>query len=781
LTSLEYVQVVLKPTVNVHSGRQAEIRSVQEVPNPTAEPGAPETIECGEILTVTPRIEDDSRVALDVTAEMTSLVPPDDTGGTARIRRQGSDTQAVLGKGQTLVLHLEPTAESQISESNVLYLLACPRVLPPTPAAAGMVTATFVETPLVEALKEIGAQTGVKIDVEPKPGSQRVTADLSGVTVRTALHAVLENTPYTFRRQGDGKFLVYRSITLRWEGELREALSELSAQADMPIVCAPEVTHTVVAALENEPLRRALEILLAGTPYILVEKPDYYLVATPAMLENPPEDDMGSHRSRAWEIMGQANCPPLLLGLTQRLAKVLDSSRQDDPVWRDVTNGGTLELEVTVEQGVPGEIILGLFRDARWRAEPVAARRLPGPGKYQLTGLPPGPYQIGAMVGAAPVADALGVHRSWPEPIEIRQGRTTESQVRVSEAFQRRASGWHNRDIARDYLGDWGSLNQDNLVQGQLTGPDGKPIPFGEVMIQGYFSEPRSHMSPRRGTDEEGRYRYDQMDWPYRVHATWREPLPTLFGCRSQRMFYNRVLEGAQRVGFKFEAFPSGTARVKGRVTDQHGRPVEGFFIRVNAWAEERTQAEFWNPDGKYHTYVTYDVPFISDDGSFELGGLPEGKATVDPIPFEYQRYELEWGQEVALDAGQTTKVELELAGKDVYYGRILFPDGSPAVRVPLPWRGAATRVLLTTRGRGRARTIAELDDDGYFKAYFDDDQLDALASGESQLMINLPTDTDRHWETAGYFPFGSLSQNQARAGEIQVARPVSTEAPAAN
>jgi hypothetical protein len=112
--------------------------------------------------------------------------------------------------------------------------------------------------------------------------------------------------------------------------------------------------------------------------------------------------------SRAWYIMRQWNCPPLLLGLTQQLAKVMEPSQRNGPAWQEVTDGGTLRLKLEVEGDLPGEMIVGLFQDARWSAPPVVVRRL-GAGTHVLTGLPAGQYQIGAILGNAPLPLALGV------------------------------------------------------------------------------------------------------------------------------------------------------------------------------------------------------------------------------------------------------------------------------------------------------------------------------------------------------------------------------------
>jgi hypothetical protein len=70
LVSLEYAHVVMNPRVEVFDGQQAQVMSKQHVPNPTAYPGAPETVECRDLVTVTPRIDSAGHINLDLAAEI---------------------------------------------------------------------------------------------------------------------------------------------------------------------------------------------------------------------------------------------------------------------------------------------------------------------------------------------------------------------------------------------------------------------------------------------------------------------------------------------------------------------------------------------------------------------------------------------------------------------------------------------------------------------------------------------------------------------------------------
>ncbi len=116
--------------------------------------------------------------------------------------------------------------------------------------------------------------------------------------------------------------------------------------------------------------------------------------------------------SRAWYLLRQRNIGPLLLGLTQRLGQVVEYAAPTGHVWTGQEGGGSLKLEITVENNLNGQIYVGFFTDPAWSAAPVQVRSFPGPGQYIVGNLPVGQYQIGAMIGSLPVATALGVHET---------------------------------------------------------------------------------------------------------------------------------------------------------------------------------------------------------------------------------------------------------------------------------------------------------------------------------------------------------------------------------
>jgi len=493
---------------------------------------------------------------------------------------------------------------------------------------------------------------------------------------------------------------------------------------------------------------------------------------TPSETIEPVTLPSGLSSSRAWHILRQWNVGPLLLGLSQRLGKVTDSSQRDDRVWTGVTNGGRLQLNIAVEGDTSGEIFIGFFENPTWSAEPVQVRSFPRAGQHTIDSLPPGKFQIGAMIGKLPVAAALGVHRTWPEPVEIKAGVATVAEVLVSEDFHKRSSGWYNQEVSRDYIEDWKDIDTDNLLQGRVTGPAGQPIAFATVQVREHNPGARSIAAPNCGTSEQGFYKCDRIAWPYRVGVIWYEPIPPVFGYRHQYLMYNRIFEDSHTVDFQFDSFPKGDAKLNGRVLDENGNPLKEFFIDVRTrmnWDVTK------NPEGKFYKIVGYRVSFVSNDGTFELGGLPDGDVRARVIPFQNQVYESHRGEEIVLLAGKTSTVEFKITAKNVLFGRVLFEDGSPAVIKPARWPGAKTSIIMSTsieRGR-RAHVVANVDDDGYFTVYLNEKEIEQLRSGKSSLIINVPMKEKGRRKSMGKFPFELLARDKNQTGVLKIEHPM--------
>jgi type II secretory pathway component GspD/PulD (secretin) len=70
------------------------------------------------------------------------------------------------------------------------------------------------------------------------------------------------------------------------DNDLTEVLQDIASTAGIPIIPDETVVGIVTAELDNVPLDTALDIVLAGTPYVVKKTPYYYLVASAGLTDS---------------------------------------------------------------------------------------------------------------------------------------------------------------------------------------------------------------------------------------------------------------------------------------------------------------------------------------------------------------------------------------------------------------------------------------------------------------------------------------------------------------
>jgi len=471
--------------------------------------------------------------------------------------------------------------------------------------------------------------------------------------------------------------------------------------------------------------------------------------------------------SRAWQVLREGEgWGHLLAPLPRQLRKFASSSDRSGPVWRSVKGGGRAKLDIVTEGDTKGQIVVGLFSNPAWASPPAAVRTFPGPGQYTVSGLPPGEWHLGAIADSVSGESALGVSRSWPNPLQIRPAQTTPIRLLVSSRFRySRTSG--KREAGR--------ADRDNLLKGKLTAPDGKPIAYATVQIREFSPDGVLRGCSDVQSDEKGLYSFDQMKWPYRVGAIWYEPLPLALGFRHQYIGLNRMFKGRQTVDFPFETFPKGSAVLTGKVVDQHGQPLKRFFLDV------RNKVDWMDRSGKSIYQFGYRLPFLSADGTFRLANLPAGKYEVGahlfPTDSRVYRGAVDYccaEGEATLRTGGATHLKLTFTKekKKIYYGRALFENGRAAFLHKPPWPGGQVHVILSSREPPSSGSgdIASVDRNGYFALPLWDVELTRLKARQSELVICVPIpNRAEHSNIAGRFPANLLSTKRHEVGVVRI------------
>ena len=154
-------------------------------------------------------------------------------------------------------------------------------IRPPIPKVSGgpLVTGAYIDTDLRAVLQDLAAQSGVKVYTDDTVKGT-VTCQLINVPLERALQEVLKGTGLAFKEIPDS-YLVYMPITNTFvDNEIRGVLQTLASQAGVVIIPDETITGMITADLKAVPLETALEIVLAGTPYVVKKTPYYYLVAS---------------------------------------------------------------------------------------------------------------------------------------------------------------------------------------------------------------------------------------------------------------------------------------------------------------------------------------------------------------------------------------------------------------------------------------------------------------------------------------------------------------------
>jgi len=142
-----------------------------------------------------------------------------------------------------------------------------------------LVSAVFVDTDLVDALKELASKTGVEIHTDGTIKG-RVTRQIPQVPLARALEILLQGTGYAVK-EVPHSYLVYTPISNVFaETDLRIALQDIATAAQVVIIPDESVTGTISCELKGVPLDTALEMVLAGTGFVVKKTPYYYLVSS---------------------------------------------------------------------------------------------------------------------------------------------------------------------------------------------------------------------------------------------------------------------------------------------------------------------------------------------------------------------------------------------------------------------------------------------------------------------------------------------------------------------
>ncbi|MHC4742250.1 MAG: MSCRAMM family protein [Planctomycetota bacterium] len=315
----------------------------------------------------------------------------------------------------------------------------------------------------------------------------------------------------------------------------------------------------------------------------------------------------------------------------------------------------------------------------------------------------------------------------------------------------------------------WLESNVLPVLHGQVTRPDGRPIANAVVQIREERKEgQRGIAAPDVRTDRQGFYCFDAIRWAYHVGVLAYTYKPSGDGYRHEYKHLNRTLHGTNKVDFILEEPSSGTGVIKGRMLAPDGEAVQEFKLDV------RNHVDWNNRSGEYLYQFGIKEYVSNPEGKFEMSGLPPGKYQVMLMPTKKGatgRYDdIVNGREYSceLTEGQTIDITREMEADKAWHGRLQFDDGTPAVM-----SGAVTEIVKWSKGFDEGRTVARVDQEGYFKVPLPDDALQRLKSGQSWLTINIAKSSRLFSKVQKEkFPFALMSMDKEKAGTLKISRP---------
>ena len=158
--------------------------------------------------------------------------------------------------------------------------------LPPAGPSAGPIVPQIDGRPkLHDVLTDLARKRDVKIEWDLTVKNDPVPVGLSEVEkmhVAQALQEIVTSIkpPYACKVVDDKTYEVFRPISNAFPGtKLDSALQDVATAAGVPIVVDPNVMGDVFVSFDNKSLDEALELMLAGKPYVFKKTPRYYLVA----------------------------------------------------------------------------------------------------------------------------------------------------------------------------------------------------------------------------------------------------------------------------------------------------------------------------------------------------------------------------------------------------------------------------------------------------------------------------------------------------------------------
>ncbi len=368
--------------------------------------------------------------------------------------------------------------------------------------------------------------------------------------------------------------------------------------------------------------------------------------------ENEPPKKGDAPTIEAWDYFRLTDVGPVLMPMMVRMAKTLKPSVRLSGVWEGEPQNTTVKLDIRVEAEKGGDILIGFFESPDWSAPPKHVRSFPAAGQYTLRDIPPGKYFLGAvmgmpqepwpeaghyryyhsqyMTGRAPKSSGLGVHKSWPRPVIIEENETTNIPLLVSEGFGLGTM----KEMMLPWYGRWKKMDPTHLTTIRTLDHEGNPVPFCRIVLLTRQGERYMHFK-ELGTDAMGYGYCDYIDESFIVTMAQRfflDPETLTHGYQSIGTEEVYLATDRPFITIRFEPLPKGHGKVAVKIRDQHGRPIQGYYLNIRKLDGD------WTGAGD-KTSVGLSTPVANSEGAFQVTDLAPGKYKMSVRGFDISAY----------------------------------------------------------------------------------------------------------------------------------------------
>ena len=158
----------------------------------------------------------------------------------------------------------EKEAEHKVTEQKA----AAPEIAPPTETAAPEAAAPETAAPKAAAPKAAAPEAAAPEAAAPEAAPPAKAAAPETTT-----------EPQASQAEPQPKLPLVSNVFI--DTDIRQVLQDISSQTGVIVIADQSVTGLITCELKDVPLDKALEIVLAGTGYVVKKTPDYYLVSSP--------------------------------------------------------------------------------------------------------------------------------------------------------------------------------------------------------------------------------------------------------------------------------------------------------------------------------------------------------------------------------------------------------------------------------------------------------------------------------------------------------------------